>query len=101
MDTVIKLKDGIEFEVEVADGDYQQISTGSHIDKSIDGLKLMLSKVAIAVDDGLKGLSDSVEPGSATVTLGIKVGIDGNFFIAKSAVEANIKVEFKLGKRNG
>lgn len=100
MSKIIKLADDIEVEIHTH-GEFEEISDISRVDSSIEELKKLLTKVIEPVSKVHNQFSSSSSIQSTKLTVGVKVGIEGNFFIAKSSTEANIQVEILLGKNNG
>ncbi len=90
---VIKLSDGLEVEVETSNNQAHEISDKDLVDASIDNIQEMLIKVMTPVSNTYKELSKDMQIDSAKVVIGVKIGVEGNFILAKSSAGANIQVE--------
>lgn len=97
MNRTIILKDGIEVEVELSGP--EEISYQDHVNSSISELGELLKKTISPVSNTLKELNKEVAISETKVTLGVKIGAEGNFFIAKSSLNANIQVEMLLKEK--
>jgi len=93
---IIKLNDGVEVEVEVQDNQGFEISNSNSIDSSIDRVQELLKKIIRPISETYEELNQDVTLESAKVAVGIKIGIEGNFILAKSNAEAHILVEMTL-----
>lgn len=93
---IIKLNDGLEIEVEVDEHQALQISDNGIVESSIDKIQTLLTKVMQPISNTYKELDKDINMESAKVTIGVKIGIEGNFILAKSAAGANIQVEMTL-----
>lgn len=102
MATVIKLNDGLEVEVDVDVDEAQarEISYKQTVDSSIDKIETLLTKVMQPISNTYKELGKDMSIDSATVTIGVKIGVEGNFILAKSTAGANIQVEMTLRPTN-
>lgn len=95
----IKLQDGIEVEVEVSQENALEISDGAVVDSSIDKLQELLSKVMQPISNTYTELNKDMSIESAKVSIGVKIGVEGNFILAKSSASANIQVELVLKQK--
>jgi hypothetical protein len=98
MDKIIKLSDGIQVEIEVSDDEAQLISNSTIVDSSISEIQSLIRAVCTPIGKTLKELSNNIDIESTKLTIGIKVGVEGNFILAKSSAGANIQVEMILKK---
>ena len=96
MNKIFKLKDGIEVEIEVDSNQAREISLDRKIDASIEDIKGLLTKVIKPISNTYKELSKEVNIAETKVSLGIKIGIEGGFILAKSTAEAHIQVEMVM-----
>lgn len=96
MTRIIKLNNDLEVEVEVDEFQAEEISDGQVVDSSIDKIQTLLAKVMQPISNTYKELDKDMSMESAKVTLGVKIGLEGNFMLAKSSTEANIQVEMTL-----
>ncbi|MBV1952308.1 MAG: hypothetical protein KUG64_08965, partial [Cycloclasticus sp.] len=74
MQTVIRLKDGIEVEVEVSENQAREISGGSVVNSSIDEIQGLLTKLMSPIANTYRELDKSMSIESAKVSVGVKVG---------------------------
>lgn len=100
MNKIFKLNDGLEVEIEINDEQARQISFDNKIDSSIEDIKKFLSKVVVPISSTYKELNKTVKISETKITLGIKIGIEGGFVLAKSSAEAHIQVEMVLRETN-
>ncbi|MBM0417627.1 CU044_2847 family protein [Aeromonas veronii] len=99
MNKVIYSDDGIGFEVSVNEQDAYEISSqGGSI--SLDNLESLLKKITKPFTSVYEELNKDIEIESAKISIGIKVGVQGSFFIAKSTGEANIGLELTMRTKN-
>lgn len=100
MNKIITLNNGLQIEVDVSENEAMEISDNDFVDSSIDKIQSLLGKVCIPIAESINQLGGNLNVESTKVTIGVKVGVEGNFFVAKSTGEANIQVEMTLGKIN-
>lgn len=98
MSKIIKLKDGLEIEVEVDKNQAHEISDNKSVDSSIDKIQDFLTKLMRPICNTYRELDKDMSIESAKVSVGVKIGIEGNFILAKSTAGANIQVEITLRK---
>jgi len=98
---VIKLKDGLDVEVEVDDSHAHEISYDGVVDSSIDKIQSLLKKVIQPISNTYKEISRDSSIESTKVTIGVNISVEGNFVLAKSSAGANIQVEMTLRPTNG
>lgn len=96
MNKIITLNDGVLVEVEIDESQAHEISHNDVVNSSIDQIQSLLLKVIHPFSETYKELNKSMSIESAKVTIGINVGIEGNFILAKSNLGANIQVEMTL-----
>jgi hypothetical protein len=101
MNKIIKLNDGIEVEVEVSSEEAQLISHNTITDSSINQIQSLISGVCTPIGQTLNSIAKDIDIESTKVTIGVKVGVEGNFILAKSSAGANIQVEMTLRMKNG
>lgn len=92
----IMLNDGIEVEVELDESKAYEIADGDIVDSSIEKIQTFLTKIMQPISNTYKELDKDMSLESAKVTLGVKIGLEGNFILAKSNTEANIQIEMTL-----
>ena len=96
MTKIIKLENDLEVEVEINDNQAEEISDNNVVDSSIDKIESLLTKVMKPISNTYKELDKDMSIESAKVTIGVKIGVEGNFILAKSSAGANIQVEITL-----
>ena len=90
---IIQLEDNLDVEVEVSNTQAYEISDNTTVDSSINKLEEMLSKVMKPIANTYRELNKDMSIESAKVAVGVKIGVEGNFILAKSNASANIQVE--------
>ena len=98
MKKIVKLNDGLEVEVELDDTQARQISLDKKIDTSIDDISGFLSKAIKPISNTYRELNKEINIAETKVTIGVKIGIEGGFILAKSTAEAHIQVEMVMRK---
>ena len=96
MKKIITLDNDLQFEVDVDDSQAQEISSYSRINKSLDQLSILSKKIVTPISQIFTQLQEEASVSDATVKIGIKVGVEGNFFIASSNAEASITLNIKM-----
>ncbi len=96
MTKIIQLQDDVQVEIEINQDQAQEISDGREVESSIDKIQDLLKKVMQPISNTFKELNKDVSIESTKVSVGIKIGIEGNFILAKSSASANIQVEMTL-----
>lgn len=101
MSKIITLNNGLEVEVDSKD-DFREISSrsDSKIDSGVDAMTDLLTKVADPIKEAVQKISEKSTVEHVKVGVGIKVGAEGNFFVAKSSVDANIQIEMMIKGKN-
>lgn len=95
MDIII-LEDGTL--VEVDSETTHEIGVKRNVKAQLVEVKQFLEKAVGPVVNSLKEVASTTNVEETKLTIGIKVGAQGNFILAKSSVDAHIKIEMKLGK---
>lgn len=95
---LIRLNDGTLVEAQVPDGQAEQISGGfaKHVDSTFDKIKPLLLKTCTPIAAAWKELNQDVNVEQAEVEIGIGFEGEGNLYITKSVVSANLKVKLIL-----
>lgn len=96
MTKIIKLKDDLEVEVEMDEKAAYEISDDHIIESSIEQIQTFLTKIMQPISNTYKELDKDMSIESAKVSIGVKIGVEGNFILAKSSASANIQVELTL-----
>lgn len=100
MNKTIELKDGLEVEIELEANKAREISLDNKIDASIEDIQGFLSKVIKPISNTFRELNKEVNIAETKVTLGVKIGVEGGFILAKSTAEAHIQVEMVMRESN-
>lgn len=93
---VIKLADGTEIEVELDPNSAYEISDSNQVSSSLEKIQGLLSTVVKPIANTYRELNKEVRIAETKLILGVKVGAEGNFVLAKSNVNAHIQVEMTL-----
>ena len=97
MQEVIELEDGVKVEVNINENSIHEISAnGGVVNSSIDKLQSLLKKVMKPISNTYQELNKDVNIESTKVTVGVKIGIKGDFILASSSADAHIQVEMTL-----
>ena len=100
MNKIVTLKDGLEVEIELDENQAREISLDNRIESSIEDISGFLSKVIKPISNTYKQLNKEVNISETKVTLGVKIGVEGGFILAKSTAEAHIQVEMVMRESN-
>jgi hypothetical protein len=100
LNTIIVLEDGIEVEVELDENQVLEISSNQSVASSISKIEEILKKIIRPFSNTYKELNKDVALNSAKITIGIKLSVEGNFILAKSAASAHLQVEINLGSEH-
>lgn len=96
---LIKLEDGTLVEVEVLPGEAQQISGGSvakRVESSFDAIKPTLINACRPITSVWQELNKEMQIDQAEVEIGLSFSLEGDVFVAKSKMDANLKVKLIL-----
>lgn len=96
---LIKLRDGTLVEVEVTGTEVQQISGGlaKKVNTTIDDMKDVLSKACQPIVAAVKDLREKVtDLEHVEVEVGLSFDIEGNIYITKANLGANVLVRMTL-----
>jgi hypothetical protein len=96
---VITLAEGFDVEVDIDENQLQQISSFKQINSSFKNLQSMLTTITQPIADSLEELTQKVDVDSLKVGIGIKIGAEGNFILAKSNVGANLNIELIVKRK--
>jgi len=100
MKKIIELEDGVKVEIDIGDNSGYEISDGRIVNSSIEKIQSLLKKVIKPITNTYKELNKDVTIESTKVTIGVKIGIKGDFILASSSADANIQVEMILKEIN-
>lgn len=97
---LIRLEDGTLVEVEVTGNEVQQISGGvaEKVDAVMNNIKPTLLNACQPIVAAVKSLRKDVDIEHVEIEVGLSFDIDGNIYIAKAHVGANILVRMVLKK---
>jgi hypothetical protein len=95
MNKIITLENGLEVEIEDNFRPYE-ISEKDILKSTTERLSGLISSIIDPVNESFTKLQENVELESAKLTVGVKVGMEGNFFVAKTTGEANFQIELSV-----
>jgi Trypsin-co-occurring domain 1 len=93
---IIELEDRVLIEAEVAN--YQVASPSEKVQKTIDSVRPLLLKVVQPVLSAWNDLAKSATSDKAEIELGFGIEASGNFFVASSKGNANLKVKLTVAR---
>ena len=96
---LIKLQDGTLLEVDIAPGEAQQIAGGSvakKVEATFSNIKPTLISACRPITEVWKELNKDMQVSQAEVEIGLSFSVEGDVYIAKSKVDANLKVKLTL-----
>lgn len=95
---LIQLDDGTLVEVQVPDDQAEQISGGfaERVDATFDKVKPLLIKACKPIAETWKELNQDVNIEQAEVEIGLGFEGEGNLYITRSVMSANLKVKLTL-----
>jgi hypothetical protein len=93
---IIELKDNVLIEAEVAG--YQAASPSEEVEKTIDSVLPLLLKVLQPVLSAWNELATSASIEKVEVEIGIGIEASGNFFVASTKGNANLKIKLTVGR---
>mgnify|MGYP003545929356 CR=1 FL=1 len=98
LEKIITLKDGLKVEVEQDENSVYEIGTRESINNSIEDIEDFIRKLSQPISNSFKNFSDDINIESAKISIGVKIGIEGGFILAKSTANAHIQIDLKLKK---
>ncbi len=95
---LIKLEDGTFVEVEAAGDEVQQISGGAaeKVNATLDKIKDSLLKTCQPFVAAVKDLRKDVDLEQVEVEVGFSFDVEGNIYITKATIGANVLVRMTL-----
>lgn len=95
---LIKLDDGTLVEVETTGDEVQKISGGMEdtVTTSFAKIKPVLIKTCTPIIEAVKGLQKEIAVEQVEVEMGLSFAVEGNIYITKSTLGANIIVRMTL-----
>ena len=95
---LIKLEDGTLVEVEVPENEAQKISGGfaEKVDSKFEEVKPVLLNICRPLTEVWQELNQDMHVEEAEVELGLSFEGQGNLFVTKSKLEANLTVKLKF-----
>ena len=96
MTKIIEWNDGLEVEIDIDDNSAYQISNSSKINSSNGDIHNILLKIMKPISKTYEDLSENLNIESTKISVGIKIGAEGNFILATSSMGANIEVQMTL-----
>lgn len=99
---LIRLDDGTLVEVQVPDNQAEQISGGfaNRVDATFAQIKPLLLKTCQPIAESWKELNQNVDIEQAEIELGLAFEAEGNLYVTKSTLSANIKVKLVIKPKN-
>jgi hypothetical protein len=96
---IIELEDKILIEAEVSG--YEVASPDQQVEKTIESVRPLLLKVVQPVLSAWKELSYTASIEKAEIELGFGVEASGNFFVASTKGNANLRITLTIGRTPG
>lgn len=95
---LIRLQDGTLVEVEVMEGEVQQIasSKAKKVDAAFNEIKPVLLQTCKPIAEALREIRDEVGLEQVEMELGVSFEIEGNVYITKATLGANVIVRMTL-----
>lgn len=95
---LIRLKDGTLVEVEVQEGEVQQIvsSKAKKVNAAFNEIKPVLLETCKPIAAALKEVRDEVGLEQVEMELGVSFEVEGNVYITKATLGANVIVRITL-----
>jgi hypothetical protein len=95
---LIKLEDSTLVEVEVPESEAQQISGGlaDKVDATFSKIKPVLLKVCQPVASAVREIRDEVDLEEVEIELGLSFESEGNIYITKAKLGANVVIRMTL-----
>lgn len=95
---LIRLQDGTLIEVEVPEGEVQQIvsSKAKAVHAAFDEIKPVLLQTCKPIAAALKEVRDEVGLEQVEMELGVSFEVEGNVYITKATLGANVIVRMTL-----
>ncbi len=101
MDTkLIQLKDGTYVEVQVQDGDKNLNAGGRKWEKSFEQIEPILERVSNSVAGLFDKVNENIEIEKAEVDINLGFQGQGNVFVAKGKLGANLTVKLFINRKN-
>ncbi|MCI5137669.1 MAG: hypothetical protein D3922_04465 [Candidatus Electrothrix sp. AR1] len=99
---LIELEDGLLVEVDVSDGQVNQISGGvtEQVDKAIDTVKPVLLKACRPMVSVWKELNKEMSIDNVEIELQLGFSAEGSIFLAKGKGSANLKVKLSISPKS-
>jgi hypothetical protein len=93
---LIKLEDGVLVEVVTSGDDIQQISGGDKVNATFDKIKPILLKTCTPIVESVKVLREQTDVEQVEVEIGLSFAAEGNIYITKTSLGANVIVRMTL-----
>ena len=95
MSKIITLENGLSIEID-DNLDSYEISEQEIPKSTTEKLSNLINALITPVNQSFANLKEHVDLESAKLTVGVKVGMEGNFFVAKSTGEASFQIELTV-----
>lgn len=93
---VITLDDGVKIQIELSPQQATEISGSARVDATLNSLKESFKCLAGPISNYAAELEINEKISQTKISLGLKVGIEGNFILSKSSADAHITLEFTI-----
>ena len=97
---LIQLADGVLIEVQAAKDEVQQIAGGAakQVDATLEKIRPVLLKVCCPIAAAVKELREDVDLEQVEVEVALGFDFEGNIYVAKAHLAANVLVRMTLKK---
>lgn len=95
MNTIV-LSDGVEVQVELSENEAQEISARSRVENSLKDLQTTITKISESISGYAESINVSDQVKETKISVGLKVGVEGNLILSKSTLDAHINITFTL-----
>jgi hypothetical protein len=98
---LIRLDDGTLVEVEVQEGEFQEIAGGvaDRVDASVDKIKPVLIKVCESITSAWKEMNQDMLIEKTEIELGLSFECEGNIYVTKAKAGANLVIKLVLNPK--
>lgn len=95
---LIELEDGTLVEVQVPEGQAEQISGGfaKRVDATFDQIKPLILKTCKPIAETWQALNQDVQIEQAEVEIGLSFEGEGNLYVTRSTASANLTIRLTL-----
>lgn len=94
---IIQLEDGLRIEAEITSSRVSTVTDG--VKKTVESIKPMLMRVVQPVADAWSELNSALVVERAEVEVGFGIETSGNFFVASSKGNVNLKIKLIVSRK--